>query len=304
MIERFNFYDIYGYLLPGAALLGLLWLPYGTINRSWPAAELGETIFVLAFSYVIGHVLQTIATATVPSKEKDGKGNMRAPSDRILDPDDANLAPQVKSKLKKCVEAEFGIDLEIDKVSTGADEISLRRTDAFFLCRGLLISQKIANYAEQFEGLYAMFRGLSVAFGIGAFYLAGWGCSFSDSMRLRVIAFAIAFSGGLGLLASSLVAAKRGPFHAKRASADHWLLCFLLTAGFGLGMNFGLARSVTADYLPVIWVSVVVALVTSARCYSAYRLFTMHFAKAVWRDFLSFKSHPLDQSKKKENSSS
>lgn len=83
VIERFNFYDIYGYLLPGATLVGLLWLPFGIINRSWPAAQLAATVFVLGFSYVIGHVLQTIATTTVPSNMRDGNGKMRAPSDLI-----------------------------------------------------------------------------------------------------------------------------------------------------------------------------------------------------------------------------
>lgn len=49
MIERFNFYDIYGYLLPGATLVGLLWLPFGIITGTWPAAQLSEAVFVLGF---------------------------------------------------------------------------------------------------------------------------------------------------------------------------------------------------------------------------------------------------------------
>jgi hypothetical protein len=185
VIERFNFYDIYGYLLPGAVPLGVLWLPFGIINQSWPSAQLATTVFVLTFSYVIGQVLQTVATTTVPSKIKDRNGNLRAPSDLILDPDDTNLASKVKSDLATSVQAEFGIDLEVGQVSTGSDEISSKRTDAFFLCRSLLIREKIANYAEQFEGLYAMLRGLSVAFGIGAVYLAGWG---AQHLRPTVLA--------------------------------------------------------------------------------------------------------------------
>jgi hypothetical protein len=297
VIERFNFYDIYGYLLPGAALLGVLWLPFDIINQSWPGAQLATTVFVLSFSYVIGHVLQTVATTTVPSKMKDRRGNLRAPSDLILDPDDTNLASKVKADLAASVEAEFGIDLEVGHVSTGSDEISSKRTDAFFLCRSLLIREKIANYAEQFEGLYAMLRGLSVAFGIGAVYLAGWGCSPSAPRCISRGALAIAFFGCIGVLASSVLAAKRGPFHPKKASADLWLLGFLLAAVFGLGLSFGVAKSVTVKYLPVFWISALVAFVASARCYSGYRAFTMHFAKAVWRDFLSFASQPPNKSK-------
>jgi hypothetical protein len=160
---------------------------------------------ILAFSYVIGHVLQTFAAATVPSKRR-WNGKMRAPSDRILDPDDGELAPKLKSELERHVKAEFEIDLSTTHAATGSDEISSRRKDAFFLCRGLLIRQKAADYIEQFEGLYAMLRGLSVAFGIGAVYLAGWGCSSFTSGGAEDVALAMALLGCAGVLAKSLIA--------------------------------------------------------------------------------------------------
>ena len=77
MIERFNFYDIYGYLLPGATLVGLLWLPFGIITGVWPTAQLSEAVFVLVFSYVIGHVLHTISSKAVPSMVRDGDASFR-----------------------------------------------------------------------------------------------------------------------------------------------------------------------------------------------------------------------------------
>jgi hypothetical protein len=294
VIERFNFYDIYGYLLPGATLLGILWLPFGIINGSWPAAQLSATVFILGFSYVIGHVLQTVATVSVPSKIKDPNGKMRMPSDRILDPDDTNLASKVKSQLERYVKAEFEVDLDTIHTATGSDEISLRRTDAFFLCRGLLIRQKAADYIEQFEGLYAMLRGLSAAFGIGAVYLAGWGCSGYTSKCTREVALAIALIGCTGVLTKSLIAA----FGRKKTSADFWLLGFLLASAFGLGMRFGVARSGSANHLSELWFGALASLIASVRCYSGYREFAMHFARAVWRDFVSFKSQPQDQLRK------
>jgi hypothetical protein len=210
----------------------------------------------------------------------------------ILDPDDKNLAAKVKSDLATSVKTEFGIDLDVSHGSTGSDEISSNRTDAFFLCRSLLIREKIANYAEQFEGLYAMLRGLAVAFGIGAVYLAGWGCSPSVPHCLIGGALVIAVTGSIGVLASSLLAAKRGPFHPKKASADLWLLGFILIAVFGLGLSFGVAKAVKVNNLPALWISTLVAFVASTRCYSGYRAFAMRFAEVVWRDFLSFKSRP------------
>lgn len=209
----------------------------------------------------------------------------------------------MKSNLATCVKAEFGIDLEVSQVSTGSDEISSKRTDAFFLCRSLLIREKIANYAEQFEGLYAMLRGLSVAFGIGAVYLAGWGCSGCASQCLGLTGLTLALLGGFGVLAKSLLVLKHGSF-PRRVSADLWLLLFLLTAAFGLGMRLGMTTPGPAGHLAVMWGSALAALVASTRCYSGYRAFTMQFAKAVWRDFLSFKSQPPDQSKKSNGISS
>jgi len=35
MIERFNFFDVYGYLLPGGLLMVLTWLPFGLISGRW-----------------------------------------------------------------------------------------------------------------------------------------------------------------------------------------------------------------------------------------------------------------------------
>src|ERR1700691_313653 len=101
-----------------------------------------------------------------------------------------------------------------------------------FVCRGMLIRQKAADYIEQFEGLYAMLRGLSVAFGVGAVYLAGWGCSSLTSTCAKEVALAIALLGCTGVLAKSVIAA----FGRKKTSADFWLLGFLLASIFGLGM--------------------------------------------------------------------
>jgi len=295
VIERFNFYDIYGYLLPGATLLGILWLPFGIISGSWPAAQLAATVFILGFSYVIGHVLQTIATATVPSSIKDPAGKMRAPSDRILDQDDKTLASKVKSQLEHYVKAEFEIDLGTTHIATGSDDVSSSRTDAFFLCRGLLIRQKAADYIEQFEGLYALLRGLTLAFLVGAVYLSGWGCTSFKPKCAEEVALAIALVGCTGVLTKSLIAAFG---RKKRTSADFWLLGLLLASAFGVGMMFGLAGAVSPNHLSEMRIAALAALVASVRCYSGYREFAMHFAKSVWRDFVSFKSQPQDQPKK------
>ena len=79
MIERFNFYDVYGYLLPGLALLGLVWLPFLILKHKWPENELLSAVVVLAIGYVVGHVLQNVATTAFPSTFSDAPGEAAIP---------------------------------------------------------------------------------------------------------------------------------------------------------------------------------------------------------------------------------
>lgn len=296
MIDRFNFYDIYGYLLPGATMLALLWLPFGIVSRKWPDAQIADAIFILVFSYVVGHLLQTLATTTLPSKVKDKSGNLRTPSDIVLDSDDSRLSPQLKSKLETYARGEFGIDLEIHSATPPSEQISAKRTDVFFLCRGVLIRQKIAGYTEQFEGLYAMMRGLSLAFFLGTAYLAGWGCSehsptLVGNFPLSTFIFSL---GCIGVFGSGLLALRRGPFAPKRVSTDRWLWRFLSVALFGIGMGLAIGKDPSPN---LTWAATLASAVAGARCYSSYRIFAMHFATAVWRDFAGFKCAPLVPSK-------
>lgn len=39
MTERFNFHDLYGDVIPGLTLGGLLWVPFGLDARAWPDFE-------------------------------------------------------------------------------------------------------------------------------------------------------------------------------------------------------------------------------------------------------------------------
>ena len=63
MIKQFNFYDIYGYLLPGMLLVSLFWLPVGILTRSWPNQDVSNALFLAVGAYILGHVLQTIANS-------------------------------------------------------------------------------------------------------------------------------------------------------------------------------------------------------------------------------------------------
>src|SRR3989338_1398883 len=75
MIDRLNFYDLYGYLIPGLTLLGFLWLPFhlGTTVRL--PSEWASAFAAAVLGYVAGHLL--------PPRAEVGR---RAPALLIADP--------------------------------------------------------------------------------------------------------------------------------------------------------------------------------------------------------------------------
>ena len=91
MIKQFNFYDIYGYLLPGMLLFALLWLPTGILTQSWPDQDLSKALFLAVLTYITGHILQTIASSVVPSTVLDRVKQRRFPSELLLDKSNAKF---------------------------------------------------------------------------------------------------------------------------------------------------------------------------------------------------------------------
>src|SRR4051812_28619835 len=107
MIERFNFYDIYGYFVPGAFVIGVAWFPFGFALGKWPSADLSNAVVFALAAYLAGLVVQSLAASVLPSgvpftgKDSTGKlrTNNRYPSDFLLDADDEHLPDLVKKKI-------------------------------------------------------------------------------------------------------------------------------------------------------------------------------------------------------------
>jgi hypothetical protein len=218
VIKQFNFYDIYGYMLPGILLLGLFWLPVGMLTRSWPAQDLSNALFLAVLSYILGHIVQTIAPSIIPSTELDEKKQLRFYSDIYLDySNNSKFSPEFKERLAAQVLGMFGLNLyvtqDVIQDEKGKSTISTNRQTAFFQARSYLIAKKSAHYVEQFEGLYAMMRGLSCSFCAGALYLAGWGLSFHrDQFCLRAtLAILLAIGIGGALISSYIALLQKKP---------------------------------------------------------------------------------------------
>jgi hypothetical protein len=290
VIKQFNFYDIYGYLLPGMLLLGLFWLPVGILTGTWPNQDISNALYLAVLAYIIGHVLQSIANSVVPSTRPD-RGKHRFPSDLLLDKSNSKLSADFKARLSGQAFAQFGLDLGVTQDGDGESAISKNRKDAFFQARSYLIAKKAAQYAEQFEGLYAMMRGLGCAFLAGAAYFVGCGLSIrrggcdirGEIATLMWVAIALA-------LISGLVSFYHEP--AKKI-ADRLLAAFLLLVLTGSGfLTCAWRFQAQPGSIPfpsnvesIFWGGTLLALFAAVRCFSAYKAFALAFAETVWRDF-------------------
>ena len=203
MIDKFNFYDIYGYLLPGVMLLVLLWIPFGLLFHSWPEEKLTSAILGLIIAYLAGHMIQISVEQVMPPKIKDVAGHWRFPSSVMLDRD-GGFRETLRSKVIQLCRDKFNLDISGEN---GSAEDDIRR-QAFYRARSLLLQNGKKSYWEQFEGLYAMTGGIVFAVWLAACYFVGWAIAlFSWTVQQRtnyVIWLALIFSA-LALLVAAII---------------------------------------------------------------------------------------------------
>jgi len=281
LINRFNFYDVYGYFLPGLMFLIMLGLPIVLVTGRAPQGDLASAVLAIGLAYVAGHILQTLAITAFPSSIKVGRGR-RFPSDMILDQDNLLFSPAFKAKVAAKIRDSYGLDVTAE---------SNQRHDAFFVCRSALIKGSTVCYGEQFEGMYSLMRGLMMAFLLGAAHNSGWAlASFPGFGRSAVLALEVGLLGGiLSELAVELFS-KPG---AKRLLA---LVSVLMVAIALLAGGYLLAgeRAITPRLYHLFALTALTSIFFARKCFRSYKFFTWEFAKAVYRDFLTYEKphHP------------
>ncbi len=288
MIKQFNFYDIYGYLLPGMLLLGILWLPIGMVTGLPPSKDISEAVYVAALAYIVGHLVRAVSSSVVPSTVSDSHSQQRVMSDYLLDNSntDSKWAPNFKLRLQGQVQALFNISLQVENDGDGVNAISKDRNTAFFQARAYLIAKDAAAYAEQFEGMYSMMRGLGCCFYVGAAYFAGWCILLYEKHACVTLCMtAVTVLGVCGTLWFALRPNLKEHWK-KIAAAIFWLISF---CGIGFWVGIGSARHF--HHLPnpnvrsLLAAGVVIMVIAAMKCFSAYREFARIFAETVWRDF-------------------
>ncbi len=289
MIERFNFYDVYGYFLPGLAFLALIWLPIGIVRHFWPGKEITSAIAALAFAYIAGHILQTVFGNALPSKGKDSKGRRRYPSDYFLDSDDPTFSNEFRHELESLVKRVFHIHLNVGNPVSESEmgQISKARQDAFRLARNTLLKPDLQSYGQQFQGLYALMRGLAGAFWMGSAYSLGWSISSIPNGWLGYVKVAgyigLAIAVGVGF-----VPVFGNPKSKARMILDRVTLLSVLVALSASGVLLGSYLNASKAQLFAFMLIAAASLWCGARCFSSYKHFAAEFAKATWNDFLSY----------------
>ena len=285
MIDKFNFYDVYGYFLPGAAVLLLLWLPFGLVKNAWPASDWSSAILGVTLAYFTGLLLQMICTKAIPSKMAKGQGDSRNPSDFVLDSDDSNLPKEFKTNLAALIKKKFNLDLEIDKSTKEVDKV---RNAAFFMARHVLIRAKEVSYAEQFQGMYTLTRGLTAAFALATVDYVGWSLSvfnrgWVDCIVVVVIVVSLLVTDNF--TAHLLFRKDLGKDTPEKL--ERWSARLLLLATMALGYGLGRRYEIMPTQAGVLFLCATGVFIACLRSYGAYKSFSITFAITVWRDFFS-----------------
>lgn len=276
MVERFNFYDVYEYLIPGLIFLTLLWLPYGLADRTLANIDWSSALLALVFGYILGHLVQGLAIAALPSAKP------RHPSDILLDDGDTSFSPEVKRRLVDRILLQFNIDVR-NASNPDADILRKRRTDAFMLCRRTLIQKGVASYAEQFEGMYALMRGLCAASILGVAYY--FGLLARSAAELFTPANQVWFWYA-GLVATPILAVAVLIAEVTTPRQDDGTVFWFVSALTCLFGGFVAPQKVGwHDSSTTLLVASFVLLFISLRTYRAYQEFSRRFAETVYRDF-------------------
>ncbi len=302
MIERLNFFDIYGYLLPGGLLVTLLWLPFGVALEAWPSAEWSSAVLALLVAYVAGHFLRIVGTTTFVSKFKDGAGRWRHPSDMVFDEDAEKRLPascrlwDAKKDIADQIKQEFGIDVGAGQPGLG--KLRIARVKAFAKCRSYIIHKDAAAYSEQQQGMYEFLRGVAaaaaLAFALYVGIISGllWGVAFPVPLVWLVIGLcAIGVVALIAAICSYRVKDDDG-------KARQWLFWLFVSACVVGGVAIGVMyRSETTRTLATmgkeLWtIGVLAALccVSIPMFHAASRGFAASFAAAVYREFSAIAS--------------
>jgi hypothetical protein len=192
--------------------------------------------------------------------------------------------------LQLVVKNAFHIELNIgNPTESEMAETSKTRQDVFRLARNALLKTDGQSYSQQFQGLYALMRGLAGSFWMGSAYLLGWSLASIQNRWLDCvehagwIALVLALSVGFAMVFGNQKS-------KTRIILDRVTFASVLLTLFATGTRLGSYFNVTKPQLFTFILISVASIWCGARSFSSYKHYAEEFAKATWTDFLSHQS--------------
>lgn len=282
MVQRLNFYDVYGYLIPGALLLGIVSLPFA-LTRSFSAAGFAEGLAFLIIAYIAGHLVQAVAESAISSKVPSMK-RFRYPSEILLDPSEPRcLSAEIRASVVHIVSSVLNI------LPTSLDPDTPPK-DTFLLGRSILIVHGANVYPEQFQALYSMMRGLVAVSALGISYILGLLSGITipplietataglfDREGFLVLFFSLALLGAIYRFGQS-------SFERDASSEKHKVAAarYCLAASFFIATLIGSEMPILMDHLPAILAACPILALGLLIFRQMHQHFAVEFARHVY----------------------
>jgi hypothetical protein len=171
LLDKFNFYDLLGYLIPGAIVtLALYWVGTSGLGLPLPPinGDLASSFVFLGVSYLAGHLVQAIGESW-ESKLCDRDGGRL--SERLLLAESANhwvekrgFSTEFRQRIIAHAAAVFHMSAE---APSDPVEAKAWRQELFNECYALVVQENAAQHTEIFLAINGLSRGVYMASGIG-----------------------------------------------------------------------------------------------------------------------------------------
>jgi hypothetical protein len=201
------------------------------------------------------------------------------PSDDMLDEDDNTFSNDVKDRIRTKILEWYKLDVS-ERKNRGA---------AFAMCRNELLQKGRISYAEQFQGMYALMRGLGAACFLSSANVFGWaiGAAVSQDLILNYV-LGVTF---IATLAFALLSLKVEWTRETEKGGSRWpgsRYVGLMVVLWGVGITAALRNQ--GKMAEPMWGAFLLLTVILAGvgiiCVGTYKSFSLNFARAVYNDFL------------------
>ncbi|HEX9987795.1 MAG TPA: hypothetical protein VGE45_04855 [Chloroflexia bacterium] len=160
----FTLYDLASYVLPGALVLVLFyWLTTGVagVILQLNFDSLGNSIFLLGASYIVGHLIQAIGRYMERWSEQKWGGKY---NERLMRVDDDYYSHDFKTSYKAAASDVFALSLPDE---SKPEQAAARRRELFDLSLYLVVQEKAADQYAILDANFALYRGLLPAMWFG-----------------------------------------------------------------------------------------------------------------------------------------